>query len=381
MAAIVTGANTNWLCTGQEIFAALVKAIDAARQSVCLETYIYSPGPLAERFREALVQAGRRGVRVRVLIDALGSYSLPSDFWRPLVAAGGEVRRFNPLSLNRLGIRNHRKLLVCDGEVAFVGGFNIASEYEGDGVTSGWCDIGLRIEGNLATELAASFEEMFARADFQHKRFVRLRRIAVNKVVRAQNEQLLLSGPGRGVSPIKRALHRDLRAASSVQIMVAYFLPTWRLRRQLGRIVRQGGRVQLILAGKSDVSVSQLAAQSLYPRLLKAGIEIYEYQPQILHAKLFIINDVVYVGSANLDPRSLYINYELMIRFRSAAMALQAHEVFQTNLSHSQSITLDNWRRSHSLWRRLKRHWAYLLLVRLDPYIAHRQWRALRQHR
>jgi cardiolipin synthase len=316
-----------------------------------------------------------------VLIDALGSYSLPADFWRTLIAAGGEVRRFNPLSLNRLGIRNHRKLLVCDGQVAFIGGFNIASEYEGDGITSGWRDIGLKIEGNLVEQLAASFDEMFDRADFQHQRFVHLRRATANKVVRAQNEQLLLSGPGRGVSPIKRSLHRDLRVARSVQIMVAYFLPSWRLRRQLGRVVRQGGRVQLLLAGKSDVSVSQLAAESLYPRLLKAGIEIYQYQPQILHAKLFITDDVVYVGSANLDPRSLYINYELMIRYVSPEMARQARDVFQTNLGHTEMVTLESWRKSHSLWRRLKRHWAYLLLVRLDPYIADRQWRALRLHR
>jgi len=160
--------------------------------------------------------------------------------------------------------------------------------------------------------------------------------------------------------------------------MVAYFLPTWRLRRQLGRIAREGGRVQLILAGKSDVSVSQLAAESLYRRLLKAGIEIYEYQPQILHAKLLILDDIVYVGSSNLDPRSLHINYELMIRFRTPEFAAQAREVFQTNLSHCQAVTLDTWSRSHSVWRRLKQYWAYLLLVRLDPYIARRQWRGLK---
>src|SRR5206468_8945161 len=139
-----------------------------------------------------------------------------------------------------------------------------------------------------------------------------------------------------------------------VQIMVAYFLPTWRLRRQLGWLAREGRRVQLILAGKSDVSVSQLAAESLYPRLLKAGIEISQYQPQILHAKLFIIDDVVYVGSANLDPRSLHINYELMIRFKSADIAAQARDVFQNVLSQCQAVTLENWHRAHPLWRRLK---------------------------
>jgi cardiolipin synthase len=102
----------------------MLAAIDAAQESVCLEIYIYAPDSLGERFREALVRARQRGARVRVLVDALGSISLPAAFWKPLSAAGGEVRQFNPLALERLGMRNHRKLLVCDEKVAFVGGFN-----------------------------------------------------------------------------------------------------------------------------------------------------------------------------------------------------------------------------------------------------------------
>jgi cardiolipin synthase len=287
------------------------------------------------------------------------------------------MRWFNPLSLNRLGFRNHRKLLVCDESVAFIGGFNIAPEYEGDGVHSGWRDLGLKIEGPLVRQLSQSFEEMFARAGFRHKRFARLLKSPARKIVSVPHEQLLLSGPGRGLSPIKRALKRDLARASSVQIMVAYFLPTWQFRRQLARVVQRGGKVQLILPGKSDVAVSRLAAQSLYPRLLKSGIQIHEYQPQILHAKLFIIDQVVYVGSANLDPRSININYELVIRFANRTVAQEAQAVFQDCFKHSRQITLDEWTRQHSLWRRFKQHWAYFLLVRMDTYVAQRQWRAL----
>ncbi len=212
--------------------------------------------------------------------------------------------------------------------VAFVGGFNIASDYDGDGVTRGWFDLGLRTTGPLAAQLAATFEEMFERADFQHKRFMRLRKTTARKVVLTPNEQLLLSGPGRGRSPIKRALKNDLGRATNVQIMVAYFLPTWRIRRDLVRVARRGGTVQLILPGKSDVLISQLAGQSLYRRLLKAGVQIYEYQPQILHAKLIIADDIVYVGSANLDQRSLNINYELMVRFDQKALADAARAMF-----------------------------------------------------
>ena len=372
-----TRANWKWLCTGREIFADMAAAIDAARQTVCLETYIYSPGQLADRLRGAFVRAAQRGVRVRVLVDALGSHRLPGAYWEALLAAGGEARQFNPLAPERFGIRDHRKLLVCDGTVAFVGGFNIASEYEGDGVTAGWCDIGLRLEGPVAAELAAAFEEMFQRSEFQHRRFMRLRKAWAKRAVVVEKEQLLLSGPGRGRSPIKRALKADLGDARDVRIMTAYFLPTWRIRRQLIRVTRRGGRVRLLLAGKSDVLIAHLAGRSLYRRLLKAGIEIYEYQPQILHAKLVIIDNAVYAGSANLDQRSLNINYELMIRFDNADMADQAREIFEENLKYCRRITSEAWAKARTLWGRLKQRWAYTILMRADPYIARKQWKEM----
>jgi len=372
-------ANTrcHWLRTGDEIFPGMLRAIDAARSSVFLETYIFAAGPLGERFREALVRARQRGARVQVLLDAVGSFGLPGHFWEPLRRAGGEVRWFNPLALKRFWFRNHRKLLVCDGHIAFVGGFNIAPEYEGDGIQSGWRDIGLRIEGPLAAQLAASFEEMFERADFRHKLFMRLRRFDAKRSVTRPGGQILFSGPGRGRSPIRDVLRADLAQARDVQIMVAYFLPTWRLRRDLVRVVQRGGRVRLILAGKSDMLVSQLAAQSMYRRFLRDGLEIFEYQPQILHAKLVIVDDAVYVGSSNLDHRSLQINYELMIRFQDRDMAVQARDVFAGNLSHCRRIELAEWRKSRTFWQKLKRRLAYYLLVRIDPYIARWQWRAL----
>lgn len=371
-----TSVNYRWLCSGDEVFPAMLAAIEAAAESVRLETYIFSSRTLGQRFREALLRAQRRGVKVQVLVDAVGSYEVPAVFWRPLREAGAEVRVFNPIALHRFGLRNHRKMLVCDRAVAFVGGFNIAPEYEGDGITSGWRDLGLELRGTLPEHLACAFDEMFGRAEFLHKRFLRLRKSGAKKTVFNPGEQLLLSGPGRGRNPIKQHLHRDLSQARSVQIMVAYFLPTWRIRRHLCRIAREGGRVQLILAGKSDVAVARFAGQSLYRRLLKAGVEVYEFQPQILHAKLVIIDDIVYVGSANLDQRSLNINYELMLRFEDGQMAAQAQQLFLTNLKYSRPVSFERWK-SRSLLERLKQRWAYFLLVRVDPYIARRQWRAL----
>lgn len=405
MAAV--GNNTpQWFTTGDEVFSAMLDAIDAAVESVALETYIFADCKLGETFRATLIEACGRGVRVRVLVDGLGSMELPDYFWHPLQAAGGDVRVFNPVALRRIGIRNHRKLLVCDGRVAFIGGFNIAGEYEGDGVERGWCDLGLKLGGVLAEQLAASFERMFALADFQHKRFPRLRKTGAKRTLVGEGERLLLSGPGRGASPWLRSLRADLKRiggsgagilsafagkrledppdrrdalSTTVRIVVPYFLPTFRLRRDLQRIARRGGRVQLILPGKSDIALSQLAARSLYQRLLRAGVEIYEYEPQILHAKLFIVGDAVYAGSANLDPRSLHLNYELMVRFNTAELAAQANEIFASLLNRSRRIERKSWKNSRSLWTRWKERWANFILARLDPFIALRQWQRMKQ--
>lgn len=352
----------------------MLQAIRAARESVRLEMYIFSRGRVGDSFLVALIEAAQRGVRVRVLVDGLGSYLLPFNYWDPLRAAGGEARIFNPLSLGRIGIRNHRKMLVCDERLAFVGGFNIADEYDGDGVTQGWRDLGIKMEGEMARELAGSFDEIFGRAEFRHKWLVHLRKPTGSERSVANGRELLVSGPGRGHNPIRAALRRDLAPARDVRIVVAYFLPSWRMRRQLMRVARRGGRVQLVLAGKSDVRLSRWASRSLYRRLLRSGIEIYEYQPQILHAKLYLIDRAVYVGSANLDLRSLRINYELMVRFEEDAVAEQARAIFEDCLAHCRCITLEDWIRSRTLWRRLKQRWAYWLLVRLDPYLARRQW-------
>jgi cardiolipin synthase len=229
----------------------------------------------------------------------------------------------------------------------------------------------------LASHLAASFNRLFEVADFRQKPLMRLRLFKRKRSVRPVGS-LLFSHPGRGASPFQAALYRDLDSARDVRIIMAYFLPTRRLRRHLIRVVKRGGRVQLILAGKTDVLVSQLAARSLYHRLLKAGVEIHEYQPQILHAKMIICDNNVYLGSSNLDIRSLNLNYELMLRLQSKTVAAQARENFKCCLVQCKQIEPHAWQGLQSFWQRLHFYWSHFLLSRIDPFVSLRQFRKLK---
>jgi cardiolipin synthase len=313
-----------------------------------------------------------------VLIDAFGSFYLSVAFWAPLKEAGGSMRWFNPMSYDRFGFRNHRKLLVTDDHAACVGGFNIAPEYQGDGVNKGWCDLGLRVAGQLGMELAHSFDELFQRADMEHPPFTRLRKPLLARRVATRQGILLHGGPGRGFNSFKRFFHRDLSRAYSVTVMTAYFLPTFRIRRALMRLARRGVRVRLVLAGKTDVPMAQHACHRLYGIMLRAGIEIYEYQPQVLHAKLIVVDDVVYIGSLNLDIRSLNINYELMVRLHKKPLAQEACQLAAAAVNHCKRIDPATWRQSRSFWTKLRERWDYFLLARVDAYIARRQLRRLR---
>ena len=172
-----------WLRTGDDAFATMLEAIDAAKISIRLEMYIFHSGGIGDKFRDALTNACQRGVRVHVLIDALGSIGLAENFWTTFKTNGGHFRWFNRLSLARFGMRNHRKSLVCDEAWAVVGGFNIAPVYQGDGVVSGWRDFGLKISGPLAQHLAAAFDDTFAIAQFKPERFAPFRKSRQPKIV------------------------------------------------------------------------------------------------------------------------------------------------------------------------------------------------------
>ena len=379
-----TGTTFTLLNRVDDAYAAMLAAIAAATRTVRLETYIFEASPIADAFRDALTHAAQRGLEVQLLIDAWGSPDLHDDYWQNFRAAGGQFRWFNPFNLTRFGIRNHRKLLVCDEATAFVGGFNIAPEYQGDGITRGWRDLGLRLDGELAEQLGLTFRDLFDRAEFRLLSINRLLKFiqpsvpATPDTYVAPNSEILLTGPGLRRNPFLAALLRDLAHAREVQITSAYFLPSWRIRRALNKIARRGGRVQLLLASKTDVRLAQLAARSLYRGLLRAGVEIYEYQPQILHAKTVRLDDTTYLGSANLDTRSLHINYELMIRVQDPRLAAAARANFLHDLTHARRIDPATWSHARGLFEKLQERLACFLLARVDPYLARRQLRNLR---
>ncbi len=367
-----------WLRTGRDAFAAMMEAIPTARTTILFEIYICTDCDLSRRFRDALIAAQLRGVAVRVLVDAFGSLELRNSFWQPLVQVGGSVRWFNPLTLKRLAFRNHRKLLVCDGEVAFIGGFNLSSDYDGDGVASGWRDFGLRLTGGMVSALARSFDLLFQKAEVKHQLWPALRRKNSPKLMSGDGWDLLLNIPSFRQHAIRRTLVADLENAREVCIIAAYFLPTWRIRNRLLRLARSGRRVRLLLAGKSDVRLAQLAGRRLFETFMRAGVEIYEYQPQILHGKLVLIDDTVYAGSCNLDLRSLNFNYELMLRVQDPILADEARAIFEKDLTHSRRINPATWRGERSLWTKWREDLAHFVLTRLDPFVARWQLKMLR---
>jgi len=185
---------------------------------------------------------------------------------------------------------------------------------------------------------------------------------------------LLLAGPGTLGRLLRHTVGADLKHARDVAIASAYFLPSRGFRRLLYRTARHG-QISLLLAGHSDVPLARLAAERLYGRLLSRSLRIFEYQPQVLHAKLVIVDDVVYVGSANLDWRSLHINYELMLRFAWPELVRDARHWYAQTLMAAKPLDLASWKARRGFWRRVVSLLAFWLLARIDPLVARQGFR------
>jgi cardiolipin synthase len=371
-----------WHATGFAQLEAMLAAIRSAQRSIRLEIYIFNDTEIGRKFIEALAQAAARGVRVWVLIDAVGSLGLRRDLFAEMLAAGGELRWFNSYRPASYFFRNHRKMLTVDGTDAYVTGCNISTEYHGDGVEQGWMDAGVMVTGPVAAVLTEEFDLQWLRASPTEGRLMKRTKMGPVSCGTEGEVIALFMKPGFGRNPFRAALRVDLKRAKEVDIIAAYFLPSQRLRRHLMGAARRGANVRLLLAGKSDVHLMQLASRSLYRRLIRGGVKIHEYQPQVLHAKVIVLDDIVYVGSSNLDPRSLHINFEVMLRIRNHALAAQVRQRFDEDVAQRATlVTIESLKRGRGWWKRLKQRLAFWLLARFDSELAVRKLRAWRQRR
>lgn len=352
------------LSRGEDFYAAELAAIRQARQSIHLEAFLFWPSPVADRFLEALTQLARSGVRVRLVIDAIGSMITPNTYFSALRDAGGQVVWYQPLrwyTLKRFNNRTHRELIVIDGEIGFIGGAGIADYWVAEtrpGIP--WRDTMLKVTGNLVSGLQSSFVEnwlestgevLSAPEDFPHCR------ATFGPDTPASILGLVVnSAPSAGRSTRARILFQLLLASanSSIQIQSPYFLPDASVRRELAHAVARGVKVEIILPGKhNNHPIARRASRRRYGELLAAGVAIHEYQPGMNHTKVLIIDQVwAVLGSTNFDNRSFGLNDEVNIALVDRDLAARLNQDFKRDLAMSESMTFAAWMR-RPVWERV----------------------------
>ncbi len=351
---------------GTEAFDAMVAAVDGAREEVLLESYIFKDDPTGRRFQGALIRAARRGVRVRVLADGIGSFETRREFWDELTSGGVEARLFRPLGdpLRLLKMRDHRKILVADRRTAFTGGMNIGDEYGSSPLPrkGRWRDTHARVEGSAVCEMAIVFEEAWRESGGSALG------IEGPSAPGSGDPRVLVldSRPGRGQREVSSAFAAITGAARrTLWITVAYFAPRTRGLRLLAAAARRGVDVRLLLPARTDVGLVRHAGHGFFSGLLRRGLRIFEYQPAVLHAKTLVVDGYLSViGSSNLDFRSFELNAECNFLVLDAAVARRMEAQFEDDLGHAKEIHLEPWRRRGAL-HRLGDH----LARRLAPFL------------
>lgn len=306
---------------GPERLQALMALIDGARRQLDLYFYIFEPDECAIEVRDALIEACRRGVAVTLLVDAFGTANTPETFFVPLAAAGARFGRFGRRRSTRYLIRNHQKMVIADGERAMIGGFNICATYfMTESEPAGWRDFGMLVEGPLASGLSGWFDSLAEWTLSERQSFMKLRRMVREWQPGTGRAIWLMGGPTRHLNIWARRVKADLEIGQRLDMAAAYFSPGHGMTRRMTRLARRGA-ARVVMAGKSDNFATVGAARHLYHRLLRSCVAIFEYVPQKLHAKLIAIDEIGYVGSANFDKRSLFINLEIMLRVEDRAFA------------------------------------------------------------
>lgn len=361
----VDGNTVELLIDGPAAWAAMFEAVDAARDHINIESYIVeAEGPGHELARRLLAKR-REGVKVNLLFDHYGSLQTASSYFDALRDAGVHMCCYNPLGLHglkprierALHWRDHRKLLIVDGRVAFTGGVNISSVYatEAGMARRGWLarhmpwrDTHVRIQGPVVAELQQLFIDHWRSQTGQRPYlahyFPRLPAQGLQRVGVAACE----AGRTRPLhNPFYRSLLRAIESAEQrVSLTAAYFVPPGRLLRALCRAAQRGVSVQLVVPGVSDSWAALQAGRSHYTRLLRHGVRIFERQGALLHAKSAVVDGVfASVGSSNLDWRSVLHNAEANVVVLDQAFGAQLEKVFADDVAHSVELQLDTWRR------------------------------------
>jgi cardiolipin synthase A/B len=374
----VSGNRLRLLQNGAEFFPALIAAMDAAQSEVLLETYIFNADASAGAVRDALIRAARRGVRVRLLVDGVGSRDLPAD-WRAALDEGGvSVLIYrpivsgwlsNPHNLRRL----HRKLAVIDAHTAFVGGMNLMDDFEPVRFTAPRLDFSVEVQGPLLGTIHRSVRHLW--------RLVALTQLHVGE----KSPPLIkpswpTDGHVRAAFVVRDNLahRRDIErvylaalalAREEILIASAYFLPGHRFRKLLRHAASRGVRVHLLMQGHTDHPFFQTAARALYRDLLAAGVNIYEYQASELHAKVAVVDGHwSTVGSSNIDPFSLLLAREANIVVDDAAFGRDLQQRLHQAISQSVGLDPADWRRR--AWPRRMLSWLAYESVRLMVGLA-----------
>ncbi|TWH99484.1 cardiolipin synthase [Luteimonas cucumeris] len=344
------------LVDGGNKFEALLAAVAQAQNHVHLEYYIYAADRTGTMLRDALIERARAGVKVRLLLDAVGSGNARRSFFAPLLEAGGELCWFHPMRFGRvwqrpwLNMRSHRKIVVIDGRIAFTGGINITDD-ENDRLRSdAYRDLHLRLEGEAVRTLQLVFAEDWAYATGSRDFVAEVARATPSEQGGTIPAQVLTSGPDSSWEAIHRlhvsAIHEAQRR---VWLVTPYFVPGEAAMMALTSAALGGLDVRLLVPKMSDSRLVTYAARSYFDDLLAAGVKVYEYGPRMLHTKALLTDDdLVMIGSANFDHRSFRLNFEVTMLFRDAALAAQLAALIESELSSAPRVRDD---RARSLWR------------------------------
>lgn len=375
---LVVGNKVDLLVDGPTTYDSMFAAINNSKDHINLETYIIEDDEIGRRFADLLISKQRSGVQVNLVYDSVGSISTPKEFFKPLQESGVNVLEFNPVNpLNarkgwQVSRRDHRKLLIVDGQVAFVGGINISSVYSSGSFGRSrpatgdqpWRDTHLRMAGPVVGE----FQKLFIATWSQQKGAPLAPRDYFpepagkgNEVVRA-----IGSSPEEPYSQIYATLLSAINSAETqVFLTNAYFVPDPQLLAALKEAVQRGVDVRLLLPGKTDSTMVFYASRSYYDELLSAGVKIYERQDSLLHAKTALIDGVwSTVGSTNLDWRSFLNNQEINAVLLGQDFGAQMQAMFEKDLESSRLVTLEAWRKrsiSARIKERAARLWAHWL--------------------